>query len=101
MIKGIARGAGLARPTVRYILRGTRDDVFRVRASSLNTLRQTLDQGWEGGCRNGSALWRTIRALGFKGSLRIVSKWETRKRHDEAALAGHARRLQPERWPGS
>jgi transposase len=42
-IKRIARGAGIARQTVRRILRGARDDVFRVSASSLEALTERLE----------------------------------------------------------
>ncbi|MGO9774174.1 MAG: helix-turn-helix domain-containing protein [Roseiarcus sp.] len=92
-IKGIARRTGIARQTVRRILRGTRDDVFRVRASSLEAWTERLELGWNGGCRNASTLWRAIRAEGFGGSLRVISEWATRKRRDEAALSGRPRKL--------
>ncbi len=70
-IMSIVRGTGLGRQTVRRILRGTRDDVFRVRASSLDPWTERLEQSWAGGCRNGAALWRVIRAEGFQGSLTL------------------------------
>ena len=91
-IRGIVRGAGVGRGTVRRILRGTRDDVFRVRASSLDAWTERLEKGWEEGCRNGAALWRAVRAEGFQGSLRVVSEWATRKRRDEAAPSGRPRK---------
>src|SRR5580765_7806969 len=37
--------------------------------------------GW--GCHNGAALWRAMKAMGFTGGLRVVTKWATRKRKEE------------------
>ena len=38
-----------------------------------------------GGCRNGAELWRRLRASGFRGSLRVVAEWATRRRRAESA----------------
>ena len=86
-IKAIGRETGIARMTIRRILRGTRDDIFRVRSSSLEPWTERLDAEWSGGCRNGSELWRRIRAAGYHGSARVVSEWTTRRRRDERAGA--------------
>ena len=79
-IKAIVRTTGVSRQTVRRILAGTRDDVFRSRESTLDRWAETLNANWNGGCRNGSELWRRLRAAGFGGSLRVVTEWTTRKR---------------------
>ena len=92
-IKAIARETGIARQTIRRILRGSRDDIFRVRSSSLDPWTERLDAEWSSGCRNGSELWRRLRAAGFHGSARVVSEWTTRRRRDE--LAGAVPRKSP------
>jgi transposase len=91
-LKEIVRRSGCSRQTVRRILRGERDDVFRVRASSLEPWLIQLDEAWSGGCRNGAALWRHLRLGGFGGSLRVVTEWATRRRRTEAAQASGPRK---------
>jgi transposase len=90
-IKEIVRRAGYSRGLIRKILRGQRSDVFRVRQGSLEPYLPWLDEQWDAGCRNGSALWRELRRRGFRGCLRIVSEWSERRKKaenaDPAALA--------------
>lgn len=86
-IKEIVRRAGLARDTLRCIVRGQRSDVFRTRQSSLDELLPWLDAQWDAGNRNGAALWRAMLVRGFRGSLRVVSEWATRRRRAERADA--------------
>ena len=83
-IKQIVLRTGCSRQTVRRILRGERDDAFRVRMSSLEPWLVQLDEAWSGGCRNGAELWRRLRLAGFDGSLRVVTEWATRRRRAEA-----------------
>jgi len=84
-IKQIVRRTGCSRQVVRRILRGERNDVFRIRASSLEAWLPQLDEAWTSGCRNGAELWRRLRRAGFGGSLRVVTEWATRRRRAEAA----------------
>jgi transposase len=84
-IKQIVRRTGCSRQTVRRVVRGQRDDVFRIRMSSLEPWLARLDQEWIAGCRNGAELWRRLRNAGFGGSQRVVSEWATRRRRAEAA----------------
>jgi hypothetical protein len=86
-IKQIVRRTGCSRQVVRRILRGEREDVFRVRANSLEPWLIQLDEAWAGGCRNGTELWRRLKHAGFGGSLRVVTEWATRRRRAEAAPA--------------
>jgi len=79
-IKGIVRTTGVSRKTVRRILAGTRDDVFRSRETTLDHWTERLNTEWDGGCRNGAALWRHLRQAGYGGSLRVVMEWATRRR---------------------
>jgi transposase len=44
-----------------------------------------LDEQWAGGCHNGTEIWRRLKARGFRGSLRVVTEWATRRRRAEAA----------------
>jgi transposase len=84
-IKEIVRRTGHSRKLVRQILRGERTDVFRVRQSSLDAHLAFLDEQWASGCRNGAELWRRLKARGFRGSLRVVAEWATRRRRAERA----------------
>ena len=87
-IKEIVRRTGHSRGTVRRVLRGERSEVFRSRESSLDLYLPWLDARWKAGQRCGAALWREMRGEGFRGSLRVVGEWATRRRRraDEANL---------------
>jgi transposase len=95
-IKEITRRTGCSRQVVRWIVRGERSDVFRVRISSLAPWLARLDQEWSAGCRNGAELWRRLKIDGFKGSLRVVTEWATRRRRAEETP-----RCGPRRCPSS
>ncbi|MBP2449086.1 transposase [Rhizobium leguminosarum] len=79
-LKEIVRRSGISRGTVRKIARGIQNDVFRVRESSLEAYLPVLDALWIEGCHNGAELWRRLQARGFRGSLRVVTEWTTRRR---------------------
>ncbi len=76
----IVRRTGRSRGLVRKILRGARGDIFRTRTNSLEPLLTRLETAWTSGQRNGAALWRLMRLEGFRGGLRVVTEWMTRKR---------------------
>lgn len=82
-IKEIVRRTGYSRGLVRRVLRGQRSDVFRVRESSLELYLPWLDAQWAAGNRNGTALWRQLKSQGFRGCLRVVTEWATRRRKAE------------------
>ncbi|MDR3376066.1 MAG: ISL3 family transposase [Ancalomicrobiaceae bacterium] len=84
-IKEIARRLGHSRGLVRKVVRGLRTDVFRTRESTLDSCLPDLEAEWAGGCRNGTELWRRLKARGFRGSLRVVTEWATRRRRTERA----------------
>ncbi len=84
-IKQIVRRTGNSRKVVRQVIRGERNDVFRVRQSSLDAHIPMLDTQWANGCRNGAELWRHLQAHGFRGSARVVAEWATRRRRAEKA----------------
>ena len=84
-IKESVRRTGRSRKLVRAVVRGGRTDVFRCRMSSLDRFVDALEVAWQGGCRNGAALWRLLRTKGFRGSLRVVTEWATRRRNDAIA----------------
>jgi transposase len=79
-IKETARRTGRSRKLVRQVLRGGRTDIFRSRMSPLEPFLAHLETAWANGCRNGAALWRQIKAVGFAGGLRVVTEWATRQR---------------------
>lgn len=84
-IKEIVRRTGHSRKLVRQVVRGERTDVFRVRQSTLEAHLPFLDAQWSDGCRNGAELWRRLKGQDFRGSLRVVSEWATRRRRAEKA----------------
>lgn len=84
-IKEIVRRTAHSRGLIRRILRGQRSDVFRVRESSLELFLPWLDAQWLAGERNGTALWRQLKKQGYRGCLRVVTEWATRRRHAEKA----------------
>ena len=75
------------------MIRGERNDVFRTRQSSLDMHLPWLDDQWASGCRNGAELWRRLKAQGFRGSLRVISEWATRRRRAERADTQNVRRI--------
>jgi transposase len=79
------RRSGYSRGLIRKVLRGQRSDVFRVRESSLELHFQWLDAQWAVGQRNATELWRRLKKQGFRGCLRVVSEWATRRRQAEKA----------------
>ena len=92
-IKQIVRQTGHSRKLVRQVIRGERTDVFRTRQSSLDPHLPWLDDQWASGCRNGAELWRRLTARGFRGSLRVISEWATRRRRAERADAQNLQRI--------
>jgi transposase len=92
-IKQIVRLTGHSRQLVRRVIRGERNDVFRVRQSSLDPHLPWLDAQWSAGCRNGAELWRRLAAHGFRSSLRVVTEWATRRRRSEKADAESLQRI--------
>jgi transposase len=84
-IKEIVRRTGHSRGLVRRVLRGQRSDVFRVRESSLEPHLEWLDAQWAAGQRNGTELWRQLKRQGFRGCLRVVTEWASRRRRAERA----------------
>nr|WP_240611612.1 transposase [Roseovarius nitratireducens] len=91
-IKGYA-----TRGLVRQIVRSEREDVFRIRESSLAPWLPQLEKEWAGGCRNGAELWRRLQAAGFQGSLRVVGEWATRKRRAKQAVPSGTEKSPPAR----
>ena len=85
-LKQISRRTGHSRKLVRAVVCGERTDVFRVRQSSLEPYLPWLDAQWDAGDRNATDLWRRLVAQGFRGSLRVIGEWATRRRRAEKAV---------------
>jgi transposase len=97
-IKEIVRRTGRSRKLVRDIARGGGGDVFRCRSNVLAPHLARLDAEWSAGCHTGAELWRRLQTtVGFRGSLRVVSEWATRRRHTESAGRGRLRKPPPAR----
>ena len=62
--------------------------MLRTRESSLEAHLPWLEEPWSAGGRNGAELWRRWRKPGFRGSLRVVTGWATRRRRAARAAAG-------------
>jgi transposase len=92
-IKQIVRRTGHSRKLVRQVIRGERTDVFRVRHSSLEPHLPWLDAQWDAGARNAADLWRRLKRRGFRGSLRVIGEWATRRRRAEKAGAESLQRV--------
>ena len=52
-----------------------------------------LDAQWAAGCHNGTELWRRLKTQGFRGSLRVVSEWRTRRRRAETVTDQQLQRV--------
>lgn len=92
-IKEIVRRSGRSRGLVRQVLRGQQSDIFRVRQSSLEAHLPWLDGQWVDGSHNATDLWRRLKVRGFRGSLRVVGEWATRRRRAERANVENLRRV--------
>src|ERR1700749_2521360 len=79
----MVRRPGHSRGFVRKIVRGQRSDIFRTRESSLELYLPWLDAQWAAGHRNGSGLWGGLKKQGFRGCLRIITEWASRRRRAE------------------
>lgn len=84
-IKEIVRRTGHSRALVRASVRGRPAEIFRPRQNALEPWLVWLDARWSEGRRNGAALWRELKDRGFRGSLRVVTEWATRRRQAEKA----------------
>ena len=97
-IKEIVRRTTRSRKLVRDIVRGGGGDVFRYRSNVLEPHLAWLDAEWSAGCHNGAELWRRLRTTaGFRGSLRVVAEWATRRRRAESAGCERLRKPPPAR----
>lgn len=85
-ILGIARRLGITRTMVRRYRFAdappVRDDARR--ASALDPYDPYLRRRWAAGCRNALQLWREIRAQGYGGASRQVSRWAQDRRTEPA-----------------
>ena len=61
--------------------------------SSLEVYMPLLENEWVAGCRNGAELWRRLKPSGFRGSLRVVTEWATRRRQAERVDAESLHRM--------
>jgi len=96
-IREIVGRTGRSRKLVREIVRGGGGDIFRCRSNMLERHLAWLDAEWSAGCRNGAELWRRLRASGFRGSLRVVAEWATRRRRAESTGRETLRKVPPAR----
>jgi transposase len=96
-IKEMTRRTGRSRKLVRSVLRGGDGDVFRCRTGALEPYLADLGAEWASGCRNGAELWRRLRAGGFRGGLRVVTEWATKRRRSERAGLELSRTAPPAR----
>lgn len=84
-VRAVARQLGMSRRAVKRYLSAEHCPEYpqgRVRISKLTPFLKSLQERWQAGCTNASALWREIRQEGFSGSRGLVARWaaEERKR---------------------
>ena len=86
-IREIARHIGASRNAVRRWVRTGAFVPYR-RApgpSRLDRYRAFVEARWQEGERNGAALYRELRTLGFTGGYDILRRWAARRRQDTPA----------------
>ena len=93
----IVHQTGLSRGLVQQIVRGEREDIFRIRESNLTPWLPRLERDWSNGYQNGAELWRRLRADSFQRSVRVVSEWARRQRRAEQAIPDGASKPPPAR----
>ena len=86
------RAASAAEANYQQTLEMTHKLSAELRAAEDPSERKSSDQ-WASGCRNGAELWRRLTARGFRGSLRVVGEWATRRRRAEKADAKNLQRI--------
>jgi transposase len=98
-LEAIAQQVGLSRRTVQRYLQ---NPAFPERPprhgrgrSLLDPYKETLLAGWNGGCRNGWHLFRTIRRQGFQGQSGIVALYVRRMRQAQRLAPWQRRSDQP------
>jgi transposase len=96
----IGRAVGASLPTVyRWLKAGgppTHDKPEQPR--NVAPHEAFLARRWAEGCRNGARLWRELRAQGYRGGVRSVVRWTTRRRREEGTGAVDAIR-NAAAWP--
>jgi len=81
--RAIARRMSIGPQTVRKYLKADRYPEYAQRqkqASILDPYKDYLEQRWQAGARNASALWRELRAQGYAGERGLVALWAAAKR---------------------
>ena len=96
----IARAIGASLPTLhRWLKAGgppTHDKPEQPR--NVTPYEAYLARRWSEGCRNGARLWRELRQQGYRGSVRSVVRWTTRRRQGERTEAADEIRMTAA-WP--
>src|SRR5512135_1180250 len=90
-ISTVARTLGVERTTIRRWLRAGHAPTWRHATPSrslLDPFREHLEARWAAGYRNGTGLWREIRAHGFIGQASIVRQWAARRRRQDPPVDG-------------
>jgi transposase len=94
-----AQQVGLSRRTVQRYLQSPTFPERQPRhgrdRSLLDPYKATLLAGWNGGCRNGSHLFRTIRRQGFQGQYGIVALYVRRMRQAQGLAPWQRRSTRP------
>jgi transposase len=85
----IGRAVGASLPTVYRWLQGGGPPTHNKPEQPRNVgpYEAYLARRWSEGCRNGARLWRELRAQGYRGGMRTVVRWTTRRRREEGTGA--------------
>lgn len=96
----ISRAVGASLPTVYRWLKAGGPPTHNKPEQPHNVGPHEADlaRRWAEGCRNGARLWRELRAQGYRGGMRSVVRWTTRRRREEGTGAADAIRSTTA-WP--
>ena len=87
----IAQRLGMSRHTVRRYAQAPQFPERAARARQrrmLDPYLPVLEAEWAAGCRNASALWRTIQQHGYPGVRKQIARWVQQRRTEPAATTG-------------
>ena len=82
-VRAVARQLNMSRRAVKRYLAAEQCPQYpqgRIRPSTLTPYLNSLQERWQAGCTNASALWWDIRQEGFTGSRGLVARWAARER---------------------
>lgn len=100
-LRQIARTLGVSRYLVSQYVHGEQPARRAQRASIIDPYLDYLEARWRAGCENAQQLWREIKAQGYPGSPRQVTRWARARRTKPAPSTPRIYRAHMALWSGS